>query len=96
MMEEVAEHVRMKYPDTPDSRYVAHPVDDFLFPWEKAGSAENPITMNHDEGFSETMTSRAPQHPQKHRPALRSIENLQNCFELDSSFIEYFLYIIDV
>ena len=33
-MEEMAEHVGMNYPDTPDSRYVAQPVDDFLFPWE--------------------------------------------------------------
>ena len=34
MMEEVAEHVEMNYPDTPDSRYVAQPLDVFLFPWE--------------------------------------------------------------
>ena len=40
LTEEVAEHVGMNYPDTPDSRYVAQPVDDFLFPWEEAGSAE--------------------------------------------------------
>ena len=32
MMEEVAEHVGLDYSDTPDSRYVAQPVDDFLFP----------------------------------------------------------------
>ena len=32
MMEEVAEHVGMNYPETPDSRYVAQPFDDFLFP----------------------------------------------------------------
>ena len=35
MMEEVAEHVGMNYPDTPDSIYVAQPVEDFLFPWGK-------------------------------------------------------------
>ena len=34
MMEEVAEHVGMNYPETPDSTYVAQPFDDFLFPWE--------------------------------------------------------------
>ena len=34
MMEEVAEHVGMNYPDTPDSRNVAQPFDDFLFPWD--------------------------------------------------------------
>ena len=38
-MEEVAEHVGMNYPDTLDSRYVAQPVEVFLFPWEEAGSA---------------------------------------------------------
>ena len=31
MMEEVAEHVGMNYPEIPDSRYVAQPFDDFLF-----------------------------------------------------------------
>ena len=40
MMEEMVEHVGMNYPDTPDSRYVAQPVDDFLFPWEEGGSAD--------------------------------------------------------
>ena len=30
MMEEVAEHVRMNYPEIPDSRYVAQPFDAFL------------------------------------------------------------------
>ena len=77
-MEEVAEHVGMNYPDSPDSRYVAQPVDDFLFLLEEAGSAENPITIDEDEGFSETMKSPASQQPLQHRPALRSIENLQN------------------
>ena len=36
--------------------FVAQPVDEFLFPWEEAGSAENPITVDEDEVFSETMT----------------------------------------
>ena len=53
MMEEVAEHEGMNYPDTrydtPDSRYEAQPFDDFLFPWEKAGSAKNHITVDEDE-----------------------------------------------
>ena len=80
--EEVAEHVGMNYPDTSDSIYVAQLVDDFLFPWEEAGSAENPITMDGDEGFSETMTPPALQQPLKPRPALRSIENLQNSPQL--------------
>ena len=39
MMEEVSDHVRMDYPEIPDSRFVARPVDDFLFPWEEAESA---------------------------------------------------------
>ena len=32
LMKEVAEHVGMNYPETPDSRYVVQPFDDFLFP----------------------------------------------------------------
>ena len=56
MMEEVSDHVGMNYPEIPDSRFVSQPVYDFLFPWEEAGSAENPITIDEDEGFSETMT----------------------------------------
>ena len=50
MMEEVFDHEGMNYPEIPDSRFVAQTVDDFLFPWEEAGSAENPITIAEDEG----------------------------------------------
>ena len=32
VMEEVSDHVGMNYPEIPDSRFVAQPVDDFLFP----------------------------------------------------------------
>ena len=78
MMAEVSEHVGMNCLEIPDSRFVAQPVDDFLFPWEEEGSAENLITIDEDEGFSETMTPPAPQQPLQPRPALRSIENLQN------------------
>ena len=80
MMEEVSDHVGMNYPEIPDSRFVAQPVDDFLFPWEEEGSVENPITIDEDEGFSETMTPPAIQQPpaMEPRPALLSIENLQN------------------
>ena len=53
MTEEVAEHVGINYPDTPYSRYVAQPVGVFLFPWEEAGSVQNPITIDEDEGFPE-------------------------------------------
>ena len=81
MMEEVAEHVGMNYPEIPDSRYVAQPFDDFLFTWEE-GSVDNPITIEEDEGFSEPRTpvSEPPRQPpvMEARPALRSIENLQN------------------
>ena len=57
MMEEVSDHVGMSYPEIPDSRYVAQQVNNFLFPWEREmGSAENPITIDGDEGFSETKT----------------------------------------
>ena len=72
----------MNYPDTPDSRYVAQPLDDFLFPCEEAGSAENHITKDEDEGFSETMTPPAPQQPLQPRLAMRSIEYLQNSRQL--------------
>ena len=82
MTEEVSDRVGMNYPEIPDSRFVAQPVDDFHFPWEKAGSAENSITIDEDEGFSETRTPQntPPQQPpaMEPRPALRSIENLQN------------------
>ena len=82
MMEEVSEHVGMNYPETPYSRIVVQPVDDLLFPWEEAGSAENPILIDEDEGFSETMTlqNTPPQQPTavETRPTLLSIENPQN------------------
>ena len=82
MMGEVSDHVGMNYPEIPDSRFVAQPVDDFRFPWEEEGSVDNPITIDEDEGFSETMTPQntPPQQPpaMEPRPSLRSIENLQN------------------
>ena len=85
MMGEVSDHVGMNYPEILDSRFVAQPVDDFLFPWEEERLVENPITIDEDERFSETMTppvrpalrSIGPR-PAEPRPALRSIENLQN------------------
>ena len=79
-MEEVTEHVGLNYLEIFDSRFVAQPVDDFLFPWEESGSAKNSIKIDKDEGFSESMTpeNASPQQPllMEHRPALRSIENL--------------------
>ena len=82
MMGEVSDHVGMNYPEIPDSRFVDQPVDDFLFPWEEEGSVENPITKDEDEELSETMTPQntSPQEPpaMEARPALSSIENLQN------------------
>ena len=82
MMEEVSEHVGTNYLKNPDSRYVAQPVDDFLFPWEEEGSVENPITIEEDEGFSKprTAVSEPPTQPpaMEATPALHSIENLQN------------------
>ena len=86
MMEEVSDHVGMNYPKIPDSRFVAQPVDDFLFPWEEARSAEKPITIDEDEGFSETMTPQntTPQQPpaMEPRPALRCVENLESSRQL--------------
>ena len=49
MMEERSEHVGRNYPDTPDFRYVVQSVNKFFFPWEEAGSAENPIAK-YEEG----------------------------------------------
>ena len=60
MMEEVSEHVRMIYTDTPDSRYVAQPVNDFLIPRKEMGSAENPIAIDEDEEFSAIMHRNSP------------------------------------
>ena len=77
LMEEVAEHVEMKYPETLDSRYVTQPFDDFLFPWEER-SVDNPITIEEDEGFSDPRTPVSEPPVMEARPALRSIENLQN------------------
>ena len=81
MMAKVAEHVGMNYSETPESRYVDQPLDDFLFPWEE-GSVNHPITIQENEGFSEPRTpvSEPPRQPpmMETRPALRSIENLQN------------------
>ena len=82
MMDEVSATVGRNYPKIPDSRFVAQPDDDFLFPWEEAGSSENPITIDEDEGFSETMTPPAVQQPLQPRHALHSIENLQNSRQL--------------
>ena len=77
MMEEVGEHVGRNYPETPDSRYVAQPFDDFLFPWEE-GSVDNPITIEEDEGFSEPRTPVSEPPVIEARPILLSIENLSN------------------
>ena len=83
LMEEVSEHVGINYPEILDSRYLAQLVNDFLFPWEEEmGSAEKPIAIDEDEGFSETMTPPAPEQPHQYRPALSSIENLQDSRKL--------------
>ena len=82
MMQDWTENVGMNYHEVADSRWVAQPEVVFLFPWEEAGSAENPVLKYEDEGFSETMTSQntSPHQPlaMKSPPALHSIEDLQN------------------
>ena len=83
MMEEVTEHMGMNNPDISDSRFVAQPVDDFLFPWEEEmGSTGFPITIDEDKGFSESMAPPTLQQPpaMESRPALRCIKNLQNSY----------------
>ena len=79
MIEEISGHWGMNYDDTLDYRYMTQPVNDFLFPWEEAGSDKNPITIVEDEGFSEAMTPPALQPRPQPRPALRSMEKLQKC-----------------
>ena len=75
--------VGVNYPEIPDSRYVAQPVIDFLFLWEEEmGSAENPMAVDEDEVFSETMTPTSAKEPEQSRTALRSIENFQNSRQL--------------
>ena len=77
-IEEVAERVGMNYLDTHDPISMAQTADNFLFLWEEAGLAENSITNVEYEGFSETMTPPNPQKPEKPRPLLLSIKNIQN------------------
>ena len=63
-----------------DSRNVAEPLNGLLFPLEEAGSAENPIAIDENDVFFETMTPRARQKPpaMESWPAVRSIEKYQN------------------
>ena len=74
---------------------MAKPVDDFLFPWEEAGSYKNPITVDEDKGFSETMTPQniPPQQPleMEPRPALRFIEASRSLLLLGCSLIKRIL-----
>ena len=46
------EQVENDYPENPGSHFVAQPVDNFLFPREKAGSDEKPNTIDKDDGIS--------------------------------------------
>ena len=65
MMAKVAEHVGMNYSETPDSRYVDQPLDDFLFPWEE-GSVNHPITIQENEGFL-SQELQSANHQDNHR-----------------------------
>ena len=57
LMKEVDEHVRKIYPEIPYSGDVAQLVNKFLYPWGKEmESAENSITIDKNEGFSEKTT----------------------------------------
>ena len=42
MMGEVSDHVGLNYPETPDSRFVAQPVDDFLFLGRRKDQSKTP------------------------------------------------------
>ena len=76
LMKELSDHVGMNYPEIPHSRFVVQPVKDLLFPWQE-GSVDNPITIEEDEGFSDSRTPVSEPPVMEARPALRSIENLQ-------------------
>ena len=82
VMSEIAEQVVMDYPEVSDSRYVARHVKDFLFLWEEKGFEANSITIEKIEAFSgqKTPVSEPPREApaMQARPALQSIENLQN------------------
>ena len=69
LMKEVAEHVGMNCPETPDLDMWLNQSTNSL---SLSGSRINQkhITIDEDEGFSETMTSPIPEQPLKPRPAL--------------------------
>ena len=94
---EVSVHVGMNYLKTLDSRYGAEPFDVFLFTREE-GSVDNPITIGEDEGFFEPRTpvSEPPRQPpvMEARPALRSIENLQNYSAARQFFDLYIVWLL--
>ena len=48
-MSQIAEQVGMDYSEAPDFRYLAQPVNDFLFLWEEEWSVEKPNTFEQDE-----------------------------------------------
>ena len=82
MMEEISDHMGMNYPEIHDSRFVAQPVDDFLSPWEEAGSAEFSITKVEDEVFSETMTPPVLQPPVQHCATMLLKRTLRTLLQL--------------
>ena len=93
MKEEVSEG--MNYPEVPDSSYKAQPVHNFLFPWEEEmESTENLVTIDEDEGCSETMISQTPLPNNHQQWNLLKLCALWRTFRtfllLDSSLIEYF------
>ena len=95
MMEDVSEHVGTNYPKICDSISVAQLVDDFLFPWEEnRRSAENSITKDEDEGFSETRApqNNPPQQPpsMEPRPLCVVKRNSRTLLLLYSSLINFF------
>ena len=69
----------MDYPEILDCRHVAQSMNNLLFPCEQEGSAENPKTIEKDEGFPKP---RAPvseppseQSAMLARPASSSVKN---------------------
>ena len=94
MMEVVVEQVEMNYPEKPCSSYFPQPVNDFHFPWEETGSAENSISIDEDEGFSETMKYPAPQQPLQLVNFCVLLRTFRNFLLFDSSFNAFLMNVV--
>ena len=77
MMSQIAEKVGIDYSEVPDSRYVAQPMNDFLFLWEEKGYVEKRFYSERmrDSRIEPVTLMRKPSSEtpvMETRPALRS------------------------